>query len=122
MKNIKNYIFVLVYMLLIFYLSSIPLQMPEIIERIDPTRLFLHAIEYSLLGFLLFNARRNVLFSVSIGSAYGMSDEIHQFFVPSRHFSVFDITADIIGTCLGVLFFQLCMKFKWFGMYNEKHH
>ncbi|MDI6798591.1 MAG: VanZ family protein [Candidatus Aenigmarchaeota archaeon] len=107
MQNIKNYILVLAYMLVIFYLSSIPLNFPEMINTIDPTKFSFHVAEYSVLGFLLFNATRNILFSVSISSIYGLGDEVHQYFVPFRSFSIFDLIADVIGSCLGVVFFLI---------------
>jgi VanZ family protein len=41
--------------------------------------------------------------SVFIAAAYGLSDEIHQQFVPSRVASIYDLLADTIGAFLGVL-------------------
>ncbi len=38
---------------------------------------------------------------------YGISDEIHQFFVPHREFSVHDIAADFVGGVLAVGIFCL---------------
>jgi VanZ family protein len=34
--------------------------------------------------------------------AYGLSDEIHQLFVPGREFSLFDLMADGAGAAIGV--------------------
>lgn len=101
-----NYIPAVVYMAFIFYLSSIPLRFPEVIDIIDPTKFFLHIAEYSLLGFLLSCANSSKMLSIFIGSAYGLSDELHQSFVPFRKFSIFDLLADVIGVCVGIALFM----------------
>jgi VanZ family protein len=83
---------------------------------------YLHIIGYALLGFLFFRAFRSSrpgsrrvvlsLLSVAATTAYGISDEIHQYFVPSRSADVFDVLADMIGGCLGVLaYFLLVNKY-----------
>jgi VanZ family protein len=110
-KMILNYTPVLIYMGLIFYLSSIPLGFLEIFY-FDPTKFTLHIAEYSILGFLLFRANNNKILSLFIGSVYGLGDEIHQNFVPFRVFSVFDIIADVIGVSVGIALFFLIKKFK----------
>jgi len=33
---------------------------------------------------------------------YGLSDEIHQLFVPGREFSIMDLLADAVGAALGI--------------------
>jgi VanZ family protein len=101
---------VLAYMAFIFYLSSIQLQFPTIIEKFDPTKFILHAIEYSILGFLLFLASKKLAQSFFISSIYGISDEIHQAFVPFRVFSYTDILADFIGSAAGVIVTYLILK------------
>ena len=56
--------------------------------------------------------RRDVLFAVPVGSAilYGMSDEIHQIFVPYRTFDLLDLLADGLGA--SVVMWFLC-RFVW---------
>ncbi|MCW1296265.1 MAG: VanZ family protein [Candidatus Parvarchaeota archaeon] len=105
-RNELNYTLIIIYMLIIFYLSSIPLDFPEIIDLLDPTKFSLHVIEYSILGFLIFNAKRDKKFSILIGFFYALTDEIHQSFVPYRIFSFFDLIADFIGVYLGIILFQ----------------
>jgi len=88
----------------IFYFSTLP-------ESATPGRDILpdkvcHAGEYFILGFfILFALQRTtqVRFSTSFwitlawGAVYGLSDEIHQLYVPTRQFDVMDIAADVSG-------------------------
>ena len=98
------------YMFFIFYLSHIPQDnLPEQsssgIENID---LLFHFVEYSILGYLLFQSIsvENLLTinplhgTFVIGILFALSDEYHQSFVPGRHMSLMDIIFD----CLGILF------------------
>ena len=96
------------YAALIFYLSSIPgTTYPTLFFSADK---FLHLGEYGILGYLLARAlgyyhfKKKTLFiiAVSICFIYGVSDELHQFFVPYRCPSVIDIIADGIGSAIGV--------------------
>ena len=107
-RNVK-YVPPLIYMILIFYLSSIPLQFPQIVDIIDPSKFMLHVIEYLILGLLMMNASGNEKFSFVVSSLYGLSDEIHQCFVPFRYFSIFDLLGDCIGSVIGVMLYP---KFK----------
>ena len=104
--KINSWILALAYMCLIFILSSFPLEFPEVVDKLDPTKFSLHVVEYSILGLLLFKASRNFKASTFVGIAYGLSDEIHQYFVPFRTFSLFDWLADTIGVILGILIFM----------------
>ena len=72
----------------------------------------LHVGAYGLLGILFFRAyetlplrnNKNLLILLSIGSAtlYGISDEIHQYFVPFRYADILDGVANTIGSIFGV--------------------
>jgi VanZ family protein len=44
---------------------------------------------------------QRVVLIVLIASLYGISDEIHQYFVPGRDCSVWDWIADVLGAVLG---------------------
>jgi VanZ family protein len=46
-------------------------------------------------------ARRAFLFAVISSSLYGLSDELHQAFVPMRESSWLDEAANMIGSALG---------------------
>jgi len=101
---------VVIYMALIFYLSSIPLKFPEIVNKLDPTKFSLHIVEYSILGLLLFNLTKNFKYSSLIGTLYGISDEIHQYFVPFRSMDIFDIIADVVGVLIGIKLYVFLEK------------
>lgn len=74
-----------------------------------------HIIEYALLGFLIFRAlsskkgdtlssRYVWLWSLTGAILYGVSDEVHQMFVPTRTAYLGDILMDGVGAGMGVLF------------------
>ena len=47
-----------------------------------------------------------VLLSMISASLYGISDEIHQSFVPARYGSFSDVIADMIGAVCGVAIYH----------------
>ena len=76
---------------------------------------FLHFIAYAILGVLFFRAYRTlgigkkykllILISILSSSLYGISDELHQHFVPQRQADVIDALANILGSITGVLLY-----------------
>ena len=56
------------------------------------------------------------MLSILLSSLYGISDEIHQSFVPYRTADVMDALADIIGSAFGVGVLSL-----WLKSYIKKH-
>jgi VanZ family protein len=71
----------------------------------------LHAIAYAALAALLvpglrgagLPARRALLAAIALASLYGVSDEIHQAFVPGRTADVLDWAADTAGAAVGAV-------------------
>jgi VanZ family protein len=95
----------LFYMAGIFYLSHQPtVPLPERFPHQDKV---FHFLAYWILGFLLAHAasrggtKRRFWFAFSCAALYGVSDEIHQYFVPGRDASVGDWVADAIGAWFG---------------------
>jgi len=96
---------------LIFYLSS--QQLGPILSGFPPnTDKLIHATEYAVFGVLTYLAlgtsRRSwrgqwlhLVLAIAIGIAYGVSDEFHQSFVPTRDSDPRDVVADTIGTTIG---------------------
>jgi VanZ family protein len=78
----------------------------------------LHFAAYALLGVLFLRAFKTtrikhnlkliIMLSVLFSALYGISDEIHQSFVPYRTADAMDAVADILGSAVGVyLFFKI---------------
>ncbi|MCF8068015.1 MAG: VanZ family protein [Desulfobacterales bacterium] len=95
---------------LIFFMSSRPA--PEQIPQFFCVDKLIHMGEYGLLSMLFYRAYgtttlykktiRLVILSILSAGLYGISDEFHQAFNPTRHPSIADIIADFSGACLGV--------------------
>ena len=109
---------VLLYCLLIFIQSSFPAS--EHVPQFDFSDKLLHVGVYAVLGFLLYRAFsamdngattvRLIAISIFLTALYGASDEIHQYFVPSRSAEFLDFTADAIGGILGVMTAMIICK------------
>ena len=103
----------IVYCLAIYIQSARP--SPEHLPDVKFFDKILHFAAYGLLGVLFFRAyetlplknNKYLLILFSIGSAilYGISDEIHQYFVPFRHADIMDVIANSIGSFCGVYFY-----------------
>jgi len=71
-----------------------------------------HSIGYAILGALLLRGLADgrpsgftwwrCLLAVVLAAAYGITDEIHQAFVPGRTPDVMDVAADAVGAALAV--------------------
>ena len=91
-------------------LSSYP--SPEEVPQLPYIDKVLHFAAYAVLGALFFRAFRTVrykdriklviILSILSSSLYGVSDELHQYFVPFRNADVIDIVSDVFGSICGV--------------------
>lgn len=71
-----------------------------------------HALGYGILGVLLLRAFaggrlsgvtwRSVLLAIAAATAYGVTDEFHQAFVPGRSPDALDVVADLLGASSAV--------------------
>ena len=105
----------LLYCGLIFIQSSRPV--PEDIPDIVFLDKILHFFGYALLGVLFFRAYKTtslrysprliVFISIMSATLYGVSDEIHQHFIPTRSADIRDLLADMLGSIAGVLIIHL---------------
>jgi VanZ family protein len=99
----RRWLLPVVYMAMIFVLSSQPNPAPEVTSRVWDK--LLHAGTYAGLAFLFWRAltgeglswKAAALIAVLLSSAYGVSDEYHQYFVPTRDANALDWLADTIG-------------------------
>ncbi len=67
----------------------------------------LHGLEYGVLGILLYRAfhrtnrpLRSISLAIICAVGFGMSDEIHQWFVPNRQIDIWDLLADTLGASI----------------------
>jgi VanZ family protein len=111
---------ILLYCLLIFIQSSYP--SPKIEPNLPNFDKVLHFMGYALLGALFLrafyatsiNRRLKLIFMLSIllSGLYGISDEIHQSFVPYRDADAMDALADFLGGAFGAGVFLLWVKIR----------
>jgi len=78
-----------------------------------------HFTEYFILGFLLYGSLKKEGFkllypalSILISAAYAISDEIHQYFIPGRVMSLFDVFIDTCGAAVGVFLFCIILALR----------
>jgi len=103
-------------MALIFVISSFEVRVPGI-EHIPLQDKGIHVAEYGVLGWLCAAASartwrsasmwRSAVFAVLISVLWGLSDEIHQAFVPGRSSELADLLADLVGSIAGVTAWHL---------------
>ncbi len=111
----------LAYCLLIFWLSA--QSHPERLSPIAIPDKLAHLVLYAGYGFLCMRLLlaladdevraepvRFLVWSLSAALLYGLSDEIHQLFVPRREFSWMDLLADGAGGYLGARVWVLLHK------------
>ena len=102
--------FALLYMGLIFVISSFEVEIPGI-QHVPLRDKGIHFIEFAVLGWLCAaassrtwpsaSAWRTATFAVFVSVLWGLSDEIHQAFVPGRSSEVADVIADLLGSMAG---------------------
>lgn len=101
-------------MLGIFINSSFPSKISK-----DPFPQFdkvLHASVWAILSLSIVFATQHQIFNDTVGrrfklmliilfaSFYGLVDELHQYYIPTRVMDIFDVVADATGSILGTLF------------------
>ncbi len=109
---------VLLYCGLIVYLSSLshPSQnFPSFFSGLSDK--LVHGIEYGILGILLYRALRDTThinqsmgMAIFCATAFGISDELHQWYVPHRHADIWDVAADASGATFFILIWVFMMK------------
>lgn len=117
-KPLISWLFVILWMLVIFYFSSLPSVGPRFpVEFVDTLmRKFAHVGEYAILMLLAVNAFRHTYPWASLQQVlqlafvfsllYAVSDEWHQLFVQGREGTFRDVVIDCIGITLAGLFLQ----------------
>ena len=125
LNYIKNWLPVILWAGMIFFLSSIPdlrSGLPNIFDLI--LRKIAHSGEFGILAILLWRAILSLNFKQSKQSTtnviviviiivilYAISDELHQGFVPGRVTSPIDALIDSFGAILGLVIFLPLQQF-----------
>ena len=136
MKKQLSIILVLIWMIIIFIMSSFNAEdsanqsnfivniIANIlnINNIELLNLIIrklaHYIEYLILGilvinmFIKYNIPKSYLISIIFCVIYAISDEIHQFIIPGRACQIKDILIDSIGSITGIYLYKLISKRK----------
>ncbi len=101
---------------LLFWLSS-QSTLPSAVFLFDGIDKLFHAGAYGVLALLVWLAlprgnerTRRVVLALALASAYGVSDEVHQHWVPGRTTDVFDWLADTSGAALAVAGLELVLR------------
>jgi VanZ family protein len=99
----------LLYMGMIFYLSSFPGSdgppthwLFKLVYSLPGGDKSAHIIEYAGLGFLVYMTVRHPAWAFVICVLYGVTDEFHQSFVPMRDAGLPDLLADAVGAAIGI--------------------
>ena len=101
----------MVYAAAIFVLSSLPAVTAAPGFGPSTDKLY-HVLEFVILAALAVGAvgargspwrTRAAIFGFAIAAAYGVADEIHQMFVPTRNADPWDALADIAGAAAGAI-------------------
>jgi len=106
------------YCVLIYLQSSYP--SPDGLPSFEFSDKLMHFGAYAVMGVLFYRAYQTlpfktliqyiVLASMISASLYGVSDEIHQSFVPYRDGSFGDVIADVLGAVCGVYVYHLKLQ------------
>jgi len=115
-KHLALYWFPLVLFCIgIFVMSAHPA--PQHIPNVPNLDKLLHFTAYAILGILFYRAlntlplkhhiRLLIGVSVLLACVYGISDEIHQAFVPHRDSDIMDVLADGLGSVFGVMTYYI---------------
>jgi hypothetical protein len=109
------------YCALIFYVSHQPIQVREEID-IPGLDKVVHAAIYAVLALLASQSlaralpaappRRRFWWPLLFAVLYGVSDEIHQSFIPAREFDPWDLVANSAGAAM----LQLVLCLAWWRM------
>ena len=124
MKNLRSFFWyqlpAIIFAVVIFVQSSIPYFSPPSFGFSFQDKI-IHVAVFGILGFLATRAfyynsnetlkKYAILIGIIISLFYGISDEIHQSFVPGRYPEVGDVIADFVGIILAQLFFVYKKRF-----------
>lgn len=101
----------------IFYISSLTFE--TISYKLSIISILYHILAFFCFAFFLLislvkGKEKYLIFSLAIliSMIYGISDEIHQFFVPGRACTIFDVGLDSIGILFASMIYLISIKFR----------
>jgi VanZ family protein len=114
-SNLTRYWLPLIaYALAIFVQSQFPA--PQSLPQWSGSDKLLHGLAYAVMGALFYrayrtldigrNPRRALVLAILSTALYGLSDEVHQYFVPTRQADILDFLADAAGGAAGAALFR----------------
>jgi len=117
--KVKNFTYywlpLILYCVFVYIQSDYP--SPESLPSFELSDKLYHVAGYAVMGVLFYRAYQTlpfrdniqmlVIFSMVSAALYGVSDEIHQSFVPYRDGNLLDAIADMLGAICGVYVFHL---------------
>lgn len=121
-KFVKYHLPLILYLVFIFVMSSLPGDsIPDVTFEVSDK--VVHAAVYFILYFLFQHSLHNqekyqlikqnaFLFAFLFTVLYAISDELHQFYVPSRDSDFYDIVADAAGGFIAYLMAKLIIFYK----------
>ena len=121
LKKLLYWLPALTYMAAIFIMSSFPAPEPAKQVPIFFEIKIVHIVEYGILCALIIFALLNttkaplgqlLVFAVLLTVLYGISDEIHQSFIPSRTARWQDVVANLTGSSVAAVSFAAYSKIR----------
>ena len=110
----RAWVFFVLYCGLIFFMSSQPGN-PNLVLPFPHFDKLVHFIEYLVFAVFLSRAlvysgwRKTAIFAFAAAVAYGITDEIHQMYVPLRSSDWRDLIADSAGATFGIFIYQMML-------------
>lgn len=120
-KLLFSSLMLILWMSIIFYVSSLPNEhlKPETSVGLSIPQSLKHIVEFGVLGMLAATVALQIsqtfpslIFAFCFSSFYGMFDEIHQAFVPTRYCTVVDMYLNMGGSLIGIVVYVVLLKFK----------
>jgi len=112
------YTFLCLYCVVLIVLSSLPQSIEIKSSGVDK---YYHLGAYGCLSFIMYFTltfqdriflfrKYSASFTLLLTFLFGMLNELHQLFIPSRTFNKFDLLANILGSLLIVIVIKLSLK------------